>query len=393
MVFASTTFAVGQRPPSAPVVTNNESTPLDAPPSRETPQARDADQAAPLTTPATSQPQRFFIQTPQGPFEITDQNAQLLYSDFLEIKAALEKRGPERKQAIENYFHYKPVSRAEIGLTFANYFLGLWMGLQIAMGFSEDPTTALTAVAFIPPTLWITDFVSGIFHKFLDSYASESNRFWGNPAREFRVHHEFPSNLNHLSYIDNNASFAKLLVPLYATAAFADMSPDVASSVLLSLILFSNGSEIHRQSHLSNPSSWVRSLQDLRIILNRRDHMRHHQGASDSDFGIVNGWSNRFATKFKIEERMDRLYWKTLRKLPNNWIQKPSSIPPQVLQDLTKDLSLVPQRLLVSVLMYPQDSSDEVKELIKLWLERHFLLQNVNQGPVSCESLLQGVGN
>lgn len=303
------------------------------------------------------------IATPFGEYKIDEPEAVLLLKDQTVISAALKLKGAERKHALRRYFSQRARTRLEKALVFVNYSMALYIGAHVASGLSQTPQSTLTAVALLIPTLFTADLMSGIQHKFLDSYASETNPIWGSAARAYRIHHEFPSNLNDLSYLENVAAFSPLLAPLFAATAMVapHLAPEYASNALLMLLLFANGTEIHRQAHLPKPRSWVRALQNAHLLLSREQHMLHHPPGTDTDFGIINGWSNRIVGEGW--NRIDRILWRTLRKLPNNWIQHPASIPPEVISDLIRDLGSVPQRLLVAA-ANARSSDERTRELL-----------------------------
>lgn len=312
------------------------------------------------------------VQTKFGRVRLTDETAIALLKDQREIAAALKLSGKERKEALQRYFKQNTKSRVQTAFVFANYVMAMVIGSRLVVDLAGgDPSVALTAAALMPATLFLSDLISGIFfHKFLDSFASEKNPLWGNAARAFRKHHEFPGNLNELGYIQNIAAFGKLLAPLYVATMIAQphISPEIGAQALLMLMLFSNGTEIHRQAHLSKPDAWAKPFQKGKIFIDRETHTLHHKSPTDSDYGIVNGWSNRVTRP--IGRMLDMLMWKAMRRMPHNWIQNPRSIPDSVVVDLVNDIRHLPQQLIVSA-SNPKDADPRIDELIKLWIE-HF---------------------
>ena len=311
------------------------------------------------------------LETRHGTLIVDDPDALVLLQDQQVIAAAMKLKGAERKEMLKQYFTQRPVTGTQIGATFLNYAVAIYMAWQIKAGMSADPDSVMRAAIELPPTLLASDFVSGLLHQFLDKFASESNPIWGNAARAFRIHHEYPSNLNDLSYIDNIAPFGRLMVPFYllGAAVAPHVSPDVAFSMLTGLILFSNGSEIHRQAHLPKANLLFRALQKIKTVLNHHDHMEHHHDDHNHDFGIINGWSNGKPTNM-LMKWIDHAYYKATRRMPRNWIQHPETIPDYVIDDLADDLEAIPQSLFVSALQ-PGNGDERVDELLRLWMEAH----------------------
>lgn len=307
------------------------------------------------------------LRTQYGDVVITSEQALSLLKDQRQIFEAKQLKDADRKSALQKYFLQKPATRTELMMTLANYAMAMIMGSQIAARLVENPHAIPAALALVPVTLFTTDFVSGIYHKFLDSYASEKSKIWGNATQSFRKHHEFPGNLNDIKYIDNIGAFGTLMAPLYATAAIASphLSPEIGAQALLMLMLFTNGTEIHRQAHLPKANRVMAQLQKWKIFQSRTSHNMHHKGPADSDFGIINGWSNSLTNQFW--KRLDMIVWKASKKMPNNWIENPKSIPPQVLVEMMNDIRKIPQALIVAV-SDPKNSNAELDQILQLWV-------------------------
>ena len=315
-------------------------------------------------------PSRPMIETPAGPIYLTKQSAIQLLEDQKEIEAALQLKGADRKDAVARYFRQKTQPRINVALTLANYGMAMGIAIETAIQMHHHPEAFAPSLLWIPPALFTADLMSGIFHKFLDSYASETNPVWGSPARAFRKHHEFAGNLNDISYWQNVSAFGRMMAPLYlGTLALAPhLNPEAMPALLTMLLLFSNGTEIHRQAHLVRPNMAVEKLQAWRLMLSRPDHMLHHEAPTDTDFGIINGWSNPVTRK--LWPALDMIVWKTLKKMPHGWIQNPKMIPESVLEELAQDLSKIPEDLLVTA-SDPRDRDSRFNDIFKAWVEHH----------------------
>jgi hypothetical protein len=312
---------------------------------------------------------RSVLQTKYGDVTLTSETAIALRLDQLELQSAMKLRGPEKLKALLQYAKQKTQSRVNVGLTYANYAVAMLIGHQIVVKLAENPNAIPATVALIPACLVAADAVSSGYHYFLDNWAKESSRIWGSPARAFRRHHEVPSNLNELSYVQNVSAFSKLMAPLYVATAVASphLAPEVQTQALMFLLLFSNGTEIHRQAHLPKTNPIVQSLQKTRIFLDKKVHGSHHTRPTDSDYGIINGLSNPVMNP--LYRWIDRVAAKHARRLPNTWIQDPRGIPPEVLNELMIDLSRVPQELVVAI-NDSKHSRTETDQLLRLWVER-----------------------
>jgi hypothetical protein len=256
----------------------------------------------------------------------------------LESARAIES-GESRTQALKAYYFPIPCDLYCYVLIFVNWLIAAFFAFSICRDFTNHSPTWMGILACVPVAFFIADLMSAGFHKWLDSYASESNPFWGGAARAFRIHHEFPKNLNGTTYWHNVSAFAPFLTFLYALMAIFYfsfvVSPYVSLTLWLIVILFANGTEIHKQSHIAQPAGWIRFLQKAGFFLSQRRHLEHHRGGVDSDYGIINGWSHGVLRWLGIWPKLDRFLWKHLGVFPHNWVQVPGRIPPPVLLDLS----------------------------------------------------------
>ncbi|MES2857140.1 MAG: fatty acid desaturase CarF family protein [Bdellovibrionota bacterium] len=304
------------------------------------------------------------MNTPFGPVELS-RAASALKKDLAIIQTARAQATPfeRREYLVEHYFKPKKSDRQK-ALVLANWIMAGYLGVQVGSGLIADPIAIIPAALLATLTPRAADFMSAVFHKFLDSVASEQNPIWGSAARAFRVHHEFQNSLARHTYLENAASFAPLMAPLYAAAIAANMPPEMGASVLLALVLFSNGTEIHKQAHNMQPNAFFRFMQKHRMFLGFEAHRLHHSLELDSDYGIINGSSNAAANKMGLGREVDMALWKFFKRLPKNWVQSPKTIPKEVFAELKADLDRVPDEMWVYMQAFPDRSDDEVDQLI-----------------------------
>jgi hypothetical protein len=287
--------------------------------------------------------------------------ARVLRTSLLKKQSAQKLEDPdERASTLKNYYFPIPSDRYVYILLFVNW--GVAAAFAFAIGISLRPDFSLLSIvkmlACVPIALFIADLMSAGFHKWLDSYASEANWYWGTSALAYRIHHEFPKNLNRTTYLHNVSAFSPFLSGLYCLYLPAQWilfaHPYVNFTVWILVMLFANGTEIHKQAHISNPRKWVVMLQRARIFLARPVHLSHHRDGVDSDYGIINGWSHGLLRALKIWPTVDMFLWNRIGLFPRNWVQVPSQIPGLVLEELIKDPELVPLDLLVYEDVYPE---------------------------------------
>jgi hypothetical protein len=250
--------------------------------------------------------------------------------------------------------------------------MATYLGVTVLEGFKDNPHAILPALLLAPPILYVADVVSQVFHKWLDSYASEKSRVWGTAAREFRKHHEDPNNLNHVGNLDHVSAFGKLLAPGFAAAAISNsqLSPEVGASIWLFMMSMLHGTEFHKQAHIKNPNWFYRFLQKARLTLGREEHLAHHKPPFDENYAVLNGWSNGLARRTKLWHRLDMIFWKLKGRMPHNWIQDPRSIPEQVVRQLEDDLTKIPPELWATGETYPGRVPARLKPQMELAREK-----------------------
>ncbi len=270
----------------------------------------------------------------------------------------------ERQKILEDYARPTPKSVWQKALVWANLTMSGIVGLQVSTQVMENPQEIIPAVLLAPVALWLADLGGQVFHKWLDSYASETNPIWGSTARAFRQHHEMPNNLDKEDYASNVADPSLMLAPLFAGLTFANLTPEAATPLMIFLLGIMHTTEFHKQAHLTNPNPFFKFLQKFGLALSHKVHMEHHRPPFDSEFSVFLGWSSPFTRWANLWNRMDKMFWNYTGKMPHNWIQDPRSIPDYVVAKLKDDLEKIPSGLWDYGETYPTRVPAELKEPI-----------------------------
>jgi hypothetical protein len=298
-----------------------------------------------------------------------------LQKDSVRFQQIRQLQGGEKKEAFRAYAIPDKKSIKQKAYVLANWSMATWMAVRIGFGLHNDPSDLIPALLTIPPALFTVDFVSQVFHKWFDSFADESSPLFGETARDFRRHHEYPSNLNEADYWSNAAAPAKFLFPTFIGASVMNTDPLVGSAVWFFLFSMMNVVEAHKQAHMSKPNWFFKFMQKYRITVPRDVHLSHHAPPFDATYAVFNGWSDPLNRRLKLWSRLDRIWWKVFKKLPNTWIQDPSSIPQDVVSELMGDLDNIPADLWAYGEAYPKRVPESVREnLLKAkekWLSKY----------------------
>lgn len=253
------------------------------------------------------------------------------------------------KEAKKKY--YEKNSRPFPSRAWGKVAWGLLGGIAVLLvaRLSSEPEKLLGAAILAPLGIYVADWLSALYHKFLDSFADEKSRWWGTMARDFRVHHEDPNQIHNATYWDRVADPAKPMSPLLLATLVGlhqhVISPEIATGVWTFFLFGIHGAIFHQYAHTNKPPRVAALLQSLKLALGREAHMRHHKAPFEQTFGVVNGWSESLAQWLDLWRRLDRFYWKHWHRMPGNWIQDPRSIPPEVMAELKADFESIPDPL------------------------------------------------
>lgn len=180
----------------------------------------------------------------------------------------------ERKRAIQDYHFPKASQRYEYALIFVNWVIAIGFGWQIGHELKAAAVPIWKMLLCVSLAFFIADLMSTGFHKWLGSYASELNPLWGSAAKAFRIHHEFPKNLNGATYWYNVSAFAPFMTfsfcLVFLLRAVISFAPCLSLTIELLIVSFSRGTEIHRQSHTPKSPAVIRGLQWSRIFSIRK---------------------------------------------------------------------------------------------------------------------------
>jgi len=165
----------------------------------------------------------------------------------------------------------------------------------------------------------VADLFSGLVHWGADTWGNLSTPLVGTTfIRSFREHHVDPFQITRHDIIETNGDNCLLTLPFLALLAFSNIRSDSGSDLFVSNFLFwlcfwvALTNQFHKWSHMHKPPAWVTVLQDLHIILSKKDHQMHHHTPFDKYYCITNGWLNPLLASIGFWKRMeDSIAWAT----------------------------------------------------------------------------------
>ncbi len=194
-------------------------------------------------------------------------------------------------------------SRAKLWLTAWLLVFAAWVW---ALGFVLEPVPHAGWILLF--TYFIADAGSYLFHYVVDHY--------GDPARaglvrDFQCHHLTPCGIAERPLCEVLCPAARIVTPvmlLLWPVVVAGWLPGwlvLAGWALGSLWVFTQ--LFHRWAHMPQTRGAVRWLQRLRLVVGPVEHARHHRAPYDSNFAVINGWSNWLFDRIGVPALLDGL--------------------------------------------------------------------------------------
>lgn len=163
-------------------------------------------------------------------------------------------------------------------------------------------------VLAIPLSFLWSDLVSGLVHWTADTYFSEDTPVIGATLiKPFRLHHVYPRDICTHNLVTTVGNVCILAVPMLSLCLYLMwVWPDsgwLAFGILCVALMAAATvatNQFHKWAHQENPSTAVRWLQRLRLVLPPRHHEVHHTEPHDMHYCITNGWLNPLLNKIRF---------------------------------------------------------------------------------------------
>jgi len=156
------------------------------------------------------------------------------------------------------------------------------------------------------------DFFSGLAHFLGDNPISQNPWLAKWFYRGFYNHHIEPTEMTRHDFVETNGlNAAGASIILFPSLYFLPQPHDLLSTSLCIFALFLSfmvfmTNQIHKWSHTNNPPGFVSVLQKHNLILNPRNHIKHHL-KHDRYYCITTGWLNALFFKIQFWEKMTGL--------------------------------------------------------------------------------------
>ena len=193
----------------------------------------------------------------------------------------------------------------------------------------EVGTTAARAFATVFASYVFSDLGTGIFHWSVDNYGDKNTPIAGNVIDAFQGHHRWPWTITKRQWANNihKTCVAPLFFTVPQLLAFggSNMQGSGDSDLFLgsfwALVVLSQ--QTHAWAHMkpSDQPKIVTKLQDMSLILSRKDHGAHHRSPFEGHYCIINGWWNPLLDGSHFFRKLERVIYETTGVAPRCWTE------------------------------------------------------------------------
>ncbi|CAE8629702.1 unnamed protein product [Polarella glacialis] len=143
------------------------------------------------------------------------------------------------------------------------------------------------------------DFGTGVYHFSVDNYGSASTPVVGSQIEAFQGHHEEPWTITHRDFCNNCFPTCLATMPFLAAFEMLASSPYLLLWAVTACAGIAFCQELHKWSHTlrSQCHPVINWLQDRRVLVARKVHLRHHKRPFETNYCIVTGHMNPILDK------------------------------------------------------------------------------------------------
>lgn len=193
-----------------------------------------------------------------------------------------------------------------------------------ALSTIASPWQALCTVlgAFIG--YLVADVVSGVLHWSVDNYGNGDTPVWGPVIEAFQGHHASPWTITYRPFANNVHKIAYAVLPLLTLLRVVNPGPAGVAFGTVFLVGSLMSNEFHKYAHLMEPPFPVSFLQKIGVVLNRKEHGKHHSEPFERKYCIVSGLCNAPLDHFQVFRYMERVVYHLNGVEPIAWKLEPS---------------------------------------------------------------------
>jgi len=215
-----------------------------------------------------------------------------------------------------------PYQRGVVFLHFALTLANLVHARYSITSVMDILPLALTIMASIV----LGDLGTGIFHWSVDNYGGIKTPVFGSVCVAFQGHHDTPWTITFRSFCNNVFKIAYGTIPPLLLLLLA--GPTVVSPLArIFATLFINwwliSQEFHKYSHMRSTPPLAKKLQEMGIILSKKEHGLHHTSPFEGHYCILTGVCNPLLDKTHFFRHLERFFFAITGNTPNTWKADP----------------------------------------------------------------------
>ncbi|EOA18002.1 hypothetical protein CARUB_v10006437mg [Capsella rubella] len=173
----------------------------------------------------------------------------------------------------------------------------------------------------------LADLGSGVYHWAIDNYGDESTPVVGTQIEAFQGHHKWPWTITRRQFANNLHALARVITFTVLPLDLAFNDPVIHGFVCTFAFCIMFSQQFHAWAHgtKSKLPPLVVALQDLGLLVSRRQHAEHHRAPYNNNYCIVSGAWNNVLDESKVFEALEMVLYFQLGVRPRSWSEPNSN--------------------------------------------------------------------
>jgi hypothetical protein len=165
-------------------------------------------------------------------------------------------------------------------------------------------------IGTIALSIVVGDFGTGVFHWATDNYGSVKTPVFGSVCAAFQGHHVTPWTITFRSFANNVYKICYGTIPALLLVAALPMEPLTKVFFTLFINWWMISQELHKFSHMRSTPKNIKILQDMGMILSKKEHGLHHNSPFEGHYCILTGVCNSFLDDSKFFRHLENIVFK-----------------------------------------------------------------------------------
>jgi len=216
--------------------------------------------------------------------------------------------------------------RAWVGAHFLITLINLTTAAStISAAAATGGANPLLLAAAVLASILLGDLGTGVFHWSVDNYGTLKTPVFGTVCAAFQGHHLTPWTITFRSFANNVYKIAYMTVPALVLTSFLTSDPYSLTFLTLFINWWLLSQELHKYSHMkgSQIPPLLKHLQDLGLVLSRKEHGLHHNSPFEGHYCILTGVCNPLLDDIKFFRHLEKGVFRLTGNKPICWVEDP----------------------------------------------------------------------